>query len=232
MTVRPCGAIHGAAFFVSCFFGLILHTISESSKEKLFVRIVHVSNSGFVYNSEGGEQLMIAELGPSCNVEEEFSRLVSQYQRQLLHMCAMYLHDSAAAEDAVQETFLTAYRALPQFRGECSEKTWLMRIAMNTCRDMTRSAWFRHNDRRITPEELQLPVQQNFFDDQREELAQAIMKLPRKYKDALLLYYYQDMTQDEVAQALNTSPSSISKRLKHAREKLRILLERGQNREG
>ncbi len=175
---------------------------------------------------------MIAELGPSCNAEEKLGRLVSQYQRQLLHMCAMVLHDPAAAEDAVQETFLKAYRALPQFRGECSEKTWLMRIAMNVCRDMTRSAWFRHNDRRITPEELQLPAQQSLYDDQEEELEQAIMKLPRKYKDALLLYYYQDMTQEEVALALNASPSSISKRLKHAREKLRVLLERGQNHEG
>ena len=175
---------------------------------------------------------MIAELGPSCNEEEEFSRLVSQHQRQLLHMCAMYLHNHAAAEDAVQETFLKAYRALPQFRGECSEKTWLMRIAVNVCRDMARSAWFRHNDRRITPEELQLPAQQSLYDDQEEDLAQAIMKLPRKYKDALLLYYYQDMTQEEVALALNASPSSISKRLKYAREKLRVLLERGQNHEG
>ena len=170
---------------------------------------------------------MIAIMGPDCNTEEEFSRLVSQYQRQLLHMCAMYLHDDTAAEDAVQETFLKAYRALPRFRGECSEKTWLMRIAVNTCRDMTRSAWFRHNDRRITPDELQLPSHQRFPGDQHEELAQAIMKLPRKYKDALLLYYYQDMNQEEVAQALNASPSSISKRLKHAREKLRVLLERG-----
>ncbi len=175
---------------------------------------------------------MIAEQGPSCNIEDQFSHLISEYQRPLLHMCAMYLHDHAAAEDAVQETFLKAYRALPQFRGECSEKTWLMRIAMNVCRDMTRSVWFRHNDRRITPEELQLPAQQSLYDDQEEELAQAIMKLPRKYKDALLLYYYQDMTQEEVALALNASPSSISKRLKHAREKLRVLLERGQNHEG
>ena len=159
---------------------------------------------------------MIAELGPSCNVEEEFSRLVSQYQQQLLNMCTMYLHDESAAEDAVQETFLKAYRSLPQYRHDCSEKTWLMR-----------SSWFRHNDRRITPEELQLPSQQRIYDDQEEELAQTIIKLPRKYKDALLLYYYQDMSQEEVAQALNTSPSTISKRLKHAREKLRILLERG-----
>ena len=175
---------------------------------------------------------MIAEQGPSCNIEERFSQLVSQYQRQLLHMCAMMLHDDAAAEDAVQETFLKAYRALPQFREECSEKTWLMRIAMNTCRDMTRTAWFRHTDRRVTPEDMQLPAQEIPRDDDREELAQAIRKLPRKYRDALLLYYYQDMTQEEVAQALNTSPSTISKRLKHARDKLRTLLERGRDHEG
>ena len=151
---------------------------------------------------------MIAEQGPSCNEEERFSQLVSQYQRQLLHMCAMYLHDESTAEDAVQETFLKAYRALPQW-------------------DMTRTAWFRHTDRRVTPEELQLPAQEEASrEEDREELAQAIMKLPRKYRDALLLYYYQDMNQEEVAQALNISPSTVSKRLKHARDKLRTLLER------
>ncbi len=175
---------------------------------------------------------MIAEQGPSCNIEDQFSRLVSEYQRPLLHMCAIMLRDDAAAEDAVQETFVKAWRALPQFRGACSEKSWLIRIAMNTCRDMTRTAWFRHTDRRITPEEMQLPAQESSRDDDREELAQAIRKLPRKYRDALLLYYYQDMTQEEVAQALNTSPSTVSKRLKHARDKLRILLERGRDYEG
>jgi RNA polymerase sigma-70 factor (ECF subfamily) len=93
---------------------------------------------------------------------------------------------------------------------------------------MPRTAWFRHTDRRITPEELQLPApEESSRDDDREKLAQAIMKLPRKYRDALLLYYYQDMNQQEVAQALNISPSAVSKRLKHARDKLRTLLERG-----
>ncbi len=169
---------------------------------------------------------MIAESGPNCNAEEIFSRLVSEYQETLLRMCMMYCPDRMAAEDAVQETFLKAYRALPKFRGECSEKTWLMRIALNVCRDASRAAWFRHTDRRITPDDLPLAAASNPTDDQ-EELAQAILLLPRKQKDALLLYYYQDMTMDEAAQALGTSPSNFSKRLKQAREKLRVLLERG-----
>ena len=173
---------------------------------------------------------MIAELSPSCSAEEIFSRLVLEYQEKLLHMCTMYLKDDAAAEDAVQETFLKAYRALPAFRGECSEKTWLMRIALNVCRDMTRSAWFRHTDRRITPEDLPQRAADG-KPDENEALAQAILLLPRKYKDALLLYYYQDMRQDEVALALNTTPSNVSKRLKRAREKLRAILEGGQHHE-
>lgn len=173
---------------------------------------------------------MIAEKGPSGNIEAIFDELVSRYQQSLLRMCAMYLRDDAAAEDAVQETFLKAYQALPRFRGECGEKTWLMRIAVNTCRDMTRSAWFRHTDRRLTPEELPQRAE-TAADDETEALAQAIRQLPRKQKDALLLYYYQEMNQDEVAKALNTTPSSVSRRLKCARERLRTLLERGQEHE-
>lgn len=167
---------------------------------------------------------MLAE--DARDTEEAFNHLVSAYQEKLLRMCAMYLRDSAAAEDAVQETFLKAYRALPKFRGECGEKTWLMRIAVNVCRDMTKSAWFRHTDRRVILENLLLAADPPETDE-KEALAQAIIQLPRKYKDALLLYYYQEMSQDEVALALNISPSTVSKRLKHAREKLRTILERG-----
>ena len=88
------------------------------------------------------------------NARQRLVRLVEQYQTDLLRLCYIQLHDTALAEDAVQETFIKAYRSFPVFRGDCSEKTWLMRIAVNTCRDMIHSAWFRHLDRRITPEQL------------------------------------------------------------------------------
>ena len=52
--------------------------------------------------------------------------------------CFACLNDEALAEDAVQETFLKAYRALDRFRGDAEEKTWLLRIAINTCRDLRR----------------------------------------------------------------------------------------------
>ena len=173
---------------------------------------------------------MIAEKEPISNKEQILTRLVEQYQLQLLKMCRMYLPDSTSAEDAVQETFIKAYKALPSFRGECSEKTWLMRIALNTCRDITRTGWFKHIDKRIVPEDLKnltAPEESGISD-----LAAEISSLPRKQKDAVLLYYYQNMTVEEVAQALNTSPATISRRLNAARTKLRNLLEGGNAYEG
>ena len=87
---------------------------------------------------------MTAVTGAEISREEAFTRMVTQYQGAIRRMCCLYLCDSAAAEDAVQETFLKAYRRMDAFRGESAERTWLMSIAINTCKDMNRSAWLRH----------------------------------------------------------------------------------------
>ena len=62
-----------------------------------------------------------------------FERLVEQYQVAVLRTCWLYLCDRSQAEDAVQETFLKVYRNLDTFRGDSSEKTWILKIAMRTC---------------------------------------------------------------------------------------------------
>ena len=62
--------------------------------------------------------------------EHAFEELVDFYQTSLLRMCYLNLHDLGLAEDAVQETFVKAYRAMPSFRGDSDIKTWLMRIAI------------------------------------------------------------------------------------------------------
>lgn len=64
--------------------------------------------------------------------EQIFERIVAQYQQPLLRMCYLHLSDRTLAEDAVQETFIKVYRSLDTFQGQCSEKTWIMKIAMNT----------------------------------------------------------------------------------------------------
>ena len=153
--------------------------------------------------------------------EQELVRLVDAYQFSLRRMCCAILRDRALAEDAVQETFLKAYKTLDTFRKESSEKTWLMRIAINTCRDFRRSAWFRYLDRRITPEDL--PLAATPAEEDSIALTAAIMRLPQKLQEVTLLHYYQDMTTREIADALQISQSSVSSRL------VRAFLERGES---
>lgn len=162
---------------------------------------------------------------PSDDRDQVLVQMVNQYQGLLLRMCFISLRDMELAKDATQETFLKAYRSLDAFRGECSDKTWLLRIAVNTCRDMQRSAWFRHHDRRITPEDLPQAIRPPDDDDDLDVLCH-VMRLPPKLKEVVLLYYWQNMNVNEIAQTLGVTHSTVSARLKRAREKLHDVLER------
>ena len=158
---------------------------------------------------------------PDSHPEATLERLIRENQVSLKRLCYLYLHDQAMAEDAVQETFLKVYRSLKDFRGEASEKTYLTRIAINTCKDMLRTGWFRHIDRRVTTEEL--PSRQE-ADPYHREVAAAVMNLPRKLREVILLYYYRGMTMEEIAETLEITQPAVSGRLKRAREKLKAEL--------
>ena len=160
--------------------------------------------------------------GPNRTPEEEITRLVEAHQLALLRLCFAYLHDRALAEDAVQETFLKAYKSLGQFRREASEKTWLCRIAVNCCKDIYRGGWFRHVDRRVTLDMLPEPSAEASPQDM--ELTAAVMTLPLRLREVVLLYYFQDMTTVEIAETLRISQQAVSSRLLRAREKLRKTL--------
>lgn len=170
--------------------------------------------------------------GPDSNQNqnERFERLVNQFQASLLRTCYMYLRDQEQAEDAVQETFFKAYRNLGAFRGESAEKTWLMKIAVNTCHDMRKTGWFRHMDRRVTPE--MLPEASVPFQEFEEGLIVEVMNLPLRLREVVLLYYYQNMDTNEIAQTLGIARSSVSGRLQRARKKLREILEGTDSDEG
>ena len=141
---------------------------------------------------------MEAVKDPDSRRDQTIERLITQHQTSLLRLCYVQLQDQALAEDAVQETFLKAYKGFDSFRGDSSEKTWLTRIAVNTCRDFQRGGWFKHTDRRVTPDMLPVGTVQPD---------------------------YQDMSTEEIAETLGIAQSSVSNRLRRGREKLRKLLE-------
>ena len=162
---------------------------------------------------------------PDSIREKRLISMMEQYEESLLRMCCVYLRDAALAEDAVQETFVKAYKNLDTFRGDSSEKSWLMRIAMNTCKDMRRAAWFRYVDRSVKLENIPAPTCERTYEQ--IELAMDVMRLPGKYLEVVLLYYYQGMTTKEISESLGLPQRTVSSRLKRARERLRIELEGG-----
>lgn len=154
--------------------------------------------------------------------EERMGGLMAAHGDALLRMCYLYLQDEEMARDAVQETFLKACRKWNSFRGESRALTWLTRIAINTCRDMRKTTWFKLFDRRVALESLPEPAYiQRFRDD---TVLQTVAALPEKYRVVILLYYYQELTQDEIAKALGLPLPTVKTRLLRAKAQLRTQL--------
>ncbi len=134
----------------------------------------------------------------------------------VLRLCRMSLGDARLAEDAAQETFLRAWRAMPRTAltsGE-HEKAWIFRIAVNVCKDMKRSAWWRHVDTRVSVDDLPPPVQEP--DAESRELLSLVAGLPDRLRKPVLLRYLSGLTLEETARALGISRPTLGKRLKEA----------------
>ena len=157
---------------------------------------------------------------------DQLDLMVQRYEKDLLRLCCLYLRDWNAAEDIVQDTFLKAYKHLDSFRGDSSEKTWLIRIALNGCRDYRRSAWFRYIDSRVSIDDL--PVSSEAPSTEQADLTLAIMKLKPKYMEAVLLYFYEGYSMKEIGEMLGITEAAVSGRLLKAKQKLKQTLEGGE----
>ena len=148
---------------------------------------------------------------------------IARWEKPILRLCYAYLCDTAMAEDAVQETFFKAWKSYGRFRGEAEEKTWLTRIAINTCKDLLKSAWVRNTDRSVTPDSL--PEGSAPFDEQDDTVTRAVLVLPRELKEVTLLHWYQGMTLQDMSKVLRLPRSTINYRLKKAKAILKKELE-------
>ena len=146
---------------------------------------------------------------------------VDRYSDSLLRMCFISLRDWALAEDALQETFIKAWRAMPQYEHSPirNERAWLSRIAVNVCRDLRRTRWMRHVDAAQALE--MLPPSQLAVKPEDRTLLLDILAMPEKYRQVLVLYHYQRLTMREVAQVLGADVSTVHARLKKAEGMLR-----------
>lgn len=175
-------------------------------------------------NGEGDEKMAAAQN------QEALCQAMDQLGDRLLRTALLLLRDRRDAEEAVADTFLRYYQTMDQFRGESSLSTYLTAILLNCCRRRARSAWLR----RVIPFHQPPEEPDRGEIDQtidRVDLTQALWTLPRKDREVLLLYYYQDLTTAEIARLLGQREGTVRSRLSRARDKLKELLKEGDDHE-
>lgn len=169
---------------------------------------------------------------PGMIREQRLNRWIETYSDSILRTCFLYLSDRGQAEDAVQDTWIKAWKHMDEYEKNniANDKAWLLRIAVNTCKDYRRSAWFRHVDRSKALDEL--PPQLTAVEPEDRTLTLTVMELPDRYKQVILLYFFQGLTMQETADALGASQATVSRRLDKAKELLKGSLTGGAAYEG
>lgn len=159
----------------------------------------------------------------------DIEALIRQYGNDVLRTAYMYVKDIHMAEDIFQDVFIKVHAKLSTFEGNSSIKTWIIRIAINTCKDYLKSAW----SRRVVPMmeyQEDAIVSDTDYDavenqDTNNLIKEAVLSLPDKYREVVLCVYYQEMTLTEAAKALNIAEGTAKSRLSRARLRLKKLLE-------
>lgn len=152
---------------------------------------------------------------------QELERVMDQYGNDMLRLCCAYLSDRSLAEDAVQDAFVKIYKGWPTFETPEGEKSWIMKVTINVCKDQLRSAW----KRKVTlVEDYPELAQPEAPETEQGLLYRAVQALKPRYKEVILLHYYQQMRVSEISQLLGTPQSTVSVRLSRARRELEKML--------
>ena len=135
-------------------------------------------------------------------------------------------HESHKAEDVCQDVFVRLITNAPDLQ-EGREKAWLLKVALNRCRDLWRGAWLKRVVLGSPAFEL-VPAPDEFGKlAEQQEIMQAINQLPSTFKEVILLHYYQGFGIAEIAEMMELPEGTISSRLSRGRKKLEIILKGG-----
>lgn len=155
--------------------------------------------------------------------EEEFSIKYQMYSQELFSICYGYTKSSSEAEDILQEIFLKFLNKKILFNDLSQEKYWLIRIAINTCKNYVKSSY---HTRVTLAQEILEAYPDNSLKKETDVLARIVKHLPKKYKEVIVLYYYNSYKTNEIAVILNISLSAVKKRLERARNMIQEEMEK------
>jgi RNA polymerase sigma-70 factor (ECF subfamily) len=164
----------------------------------------------------------------ACSVRDaaSFEGLVVAEQAYVARLVGRLLGWRSDVDDLVQDVFVSALGAWPKFRGDCSARTWLTRIALNKCRSYERRRWLHlrlfaaWQARSSSPVEVQTAGN----DETAEEVRRAIEQLRQRDREIIVLHYLEQLSVAEVACLLGITRNAVEVRLARARQRLKAIL--------
>ena len=151
--------------------------------------------------------------------QTEFIPLAKRYKDTVYRIALNYYGSPYDADDTVQDVMLKLFQREESFANENHARYWIIRVTINQCKNGLRWAQLRRHenlDAVTAAVELQTPEQ--------SEVYRQVMSLPERYRTALYLFYYEELTVNEIAALLRVKPSAVTTRLSRARQKLKTKL--------
>ena len=164
---------------------------------------------------------------------DAFEQLVEAYRNQVFRLALRMCGNEADADEVAQEAFLSAWKGLPNFRGESRFSTWLYQLTTHAAIDL-----LRREKRQAAAEDIDgitaaddgpSPQERGGRAETRREVRSALMQLPEEYRQVLLLRFMQELSYEEIGQALKLPAGTVKSRLNRAKAQLKDILSRSGN---
>ncbi|WLR46483.1 sigma-70 family RNA polymerase sigma factor [Halobacillus litoralis] len=157
------------------------------------------------------------------SIEEVMNYIIDEYGEEIKRLIFTYVKDYASTDDMFQEFLIKVYKKISSFKREAKLRSWLYRIAINTCKDYLRSPINRllalndtlFSEKEKSAEEMVILKENNV------RLAEVVLSLPIKYREILVLRFYQSFSIQQISEALNMKESTVKTRISRGKSKLR-----------
>ncbi|MFC4323277.1 RNA polymerase sigma factor [Litchfieldia salsa] len=158
--------------------------------------------------------------------DKSIEELIDEFGKPMMNLAYTYVKDWRLAEDVMQEVFVSIYKNADKLPHISSYKAWIYKITVNKSKDLLRKNYLKRdilldfmghfgNNDKSSPEELFISS------TERSRVTRTVLEIPIKYREIIILYYYEDFTTSEIAETLNQNVSTVKTKLNRARKLLK-----------
>ncbi len=152
-------------------------------------------------------------------LQTEFEKVLRQYGDNIYHIALLHTGNNMDAQDIVQEVFLKYAQRQEPFESDEHRKAWLIRVTINMCTNLKKSAWSKK-----TTELNEDILSSDDIESDHNNVHDAVMKLPEKYRTAIHLFYFEGYSVKEIADITDQKQNAVKTQLSRARNLLKNIL--------